>query len=183
MRLQPVDSLSLTRTSLVEYFLFGIRLTHGIACMLPGLLIMLLTKESRVDAPESYLAIMLFFGFVGVLVFQAMGIYSEALFSNDLRMGTIALAWSAAFGLLLFMQQALGMFGYLTHEELIIWYLGSLALFAITRLLLLMLFKHQMRKGVFLQHAVILGATENGQRLAEYLLEHQHSFGRDRLYR
>ncbi|RMO91597.1 Undecaprenyl-phosphate galactosephosphotransferase [Pseudomonas syringae pv. philadelphi] len=173
MRLQPVDSLSLTRTSLVEYFLFGIRLTHGIACMLPGLLIMLLTKESRVDAPESYLAIMLFFGFVGVLVFQAMGIYSEALFSNDLRMGTIALAWSAAFGLLLFMQQALGMFGYLTREELIIWYLGSLALFGITRLLLLMLFKHQMRKGVFLQHAVILGATENGQRLAEYLLEHQ----------
>ncbi|KPC28232.1 Undecaprenyl-phosphate galactosephosphotransferase [Pseudomonas syringae pv. cilantro] len=173
MRLQPVDSLSLTRTSLVEYFLFGIRLTHGIACMLPGLLIMLLTKESELEAQESYLAIMLFFGFVGVLVFQAMGIYSEALFSNDLRMGTIALAWSAAFGLLLFMQQALGMFGYLSHEELIIWYLGSLALFGITRLLLLMLFKHQMRKGVFLQHAVILGATENGQRLAEYLLEHQ----------
>ncbi|MCF5468972.1 undecaprenyl-phosphate glucose phosphotransferase [Pseudomonas syringae] len=173
MRLQPVDSLSLTRTSLVEYFLFGIRLTHGIACMLPGLMIMLLTKDSRPEAPESYLAIMLFFGFVGVLMFQAMGVYSEALFSNDLRMGTMALAWSAAFGLLLFMQQALGMFGYLSNEELLIWYLGSLALFGITRLLLLMLFKHQMRKGVFLQHAVILGATENGQRLAEYLLEHQ----------
>ncbi|KPY28475.1 undecaprenyl-phosphate glucose phosphotransferase [Pseudomonas syringae] len=173
MRLQPVDSLSLTRTSLVEYFLFGIRLAHGIACILPGLMIILLIKDGGAETQQGYLTMLLFFGFVGVLVFQAMGVYSEALFSNDLRMGAMALAWTAAFGLLLFMQQAMGLFGYLPPEELLIWYLTSLALFGIIRLLLLMLFKRQMRKGVFLQHAVILGATENGQRLAEYLLEHQ----------
>ncbi|MCJ2373483.1 undecaprenyl-phosphate glucose phosphotransferase [Pseudomonas sp. RGM 3321] len=173
MRLQPVDSLSLTRTSLVEYFLFAIRLAHGIACILPGLAIMLLIKDGGPEAQQSYLTMLLFFGFVGVLVFQAMGVYSEALFSNDLRMGALAVAWTAAFGLLLFMQQAMGLFGYLSPEESLIWYLTSLALFGIIRLLLLMLFKRQMRKGVFLQHAVILGATENGLRLAEYLLEHQ----------
>lgn len=173
MRLQPVDSLSLTRTSLVEYFLFGIRLAHGIACILPGVVIMLLVNDGGAETQQGYLTMLLFFGFVGVLVFQAMGVYSEALFSNDLRMGAMALAWTAAFGLLLFMQQAMGLFGYLPPEELLIWYLTSLALFGIVRLLLLMLFKRQMRKGVFLQHAVILGATENGQRLAEYLLEHQ----------
>ncbi|EPN01172.1 capsular polysaccharide biosynthesis protein PslA [Pseudomonas syringae pv. actinidiae ICMP 19070] len=173
MRLQPVGSLSLTRTSLVEYFLFGIRLAHGVACILPGLAILLLIKDNSLQTPQSYLTMLLFFGCVGVLVFQAMGVYSEALFSNDLRMGAMALAWTAAFGLLLFMQQAMGLFGYLSDEELLIWYLTSLALFGVIRLLLLMLFKHQMRKGVFLQNAVILGATENGLRLAEYLLEHQ----------
>lgn len=173
MRLQPVDSLSLTRTSLVEYFLFGIRLAHGIACILPGLAIMMLIKHDGPETQQGYMTMLLFFGFVGVLVFQAMGVYSEALFSNDLRMGALAVAWTAAFGLLLFMQQAMGLFGYLSPEESLIWYLTSLALFGIIRLLLLMLFKRQMRKGVFLQHAVILGATENGLRLAEYLLEHQ----------
>ncbi|ARA80611.1 capsular biosynthesis protein [Pseudomonas amygdali pv. tabaci str. ATCC 11528] len=173
MRLQPVDSLSLTRTSLVEYYLFGIRLAHGIACILPGLAIMMLIKHDGPETQQGYMTMLLFFGFVGVLVFQAMGVYSEALFSNDLRMGALAVAWTAAFGLLLFMQQAMGLFGYLSPEESLIWYLTSLALFGIIRLLLLMLFKRQMRKGVFLQHAVILGATENGLRLAEYLLEHQ----------
>ncbi|RMO04087.1 Capsular polysaccharide biosynthesis protein PslA, partial [Pseudomonas cichorii] len=48
-----------------------------------------------------------------------------------------------------------------------------MALFCIVRLLMLVFFKHQMRKGIFLQNAVILGATENGLRLAEYLLENQ----------
>ncbi|NAS63752.1 undecaprenyl-phosphate glucose phosphotransferase, partial [Pseudomonas syringae pv. actinidiae] len=139
MRLQPVGSLSLTRTSLVEYFLFGIRLAHGVACILPGLAILLLIKDNSLQTPQSYLTMLLFFGCVGVLVFQAMGVYSEALFSNDLRMGAMALAWTAAFGLLLFMQQAMGLFGYLSNEELLIWYLTSLALFGVIRLLLLML--------------------------------------------
>ena len=46
-------------------------------------------------------------------------------------------------------------------------------LFGIERLVLLTLFQQLMQRGVFLQNAVILGATENGQRLAEYLAQHQ----------
>ncbi|MCD5992790.1 undecaprenyl-phosphate glucose phosphotransferase [Pseudomonas sp. CDFA 602] len=173
MRLQPVDSLSLTRTSLVEYFLFGIRLTHGVACILPGLLIVAFMQDNVGQQPQSYLPTQLFFGIVCVLLFQAMGVYSEALFSNALRLRGIVVAWSAAFGLLLFMQRTLGLFGYFSNEQLVIWYLTSLALFCVVRVLLLLLFKRQMRKGMFLQNAVILGATENGQRLAEYLQRHQ----------
>ncbi|CAM3408343.1 undecaprenyl-phosphate glucose phosphotransferase [Pseudomonas floridensis] len=173
MRLQPVDSLSLTRTSLVEYFLFGIRLAHGLACVLPGLLIGALMQDGMLQKPQSYLAMQFFFGIVVVLIFQAMGVYSEALFSNALRLRSIVIAWSASFGLLLFMQRTLGLFGYVSNEQLVIWYLTSLVLFCVIRVLLLMLFKHQMRKGLFLQNSVILGATENGLRLAEYLLQHQ----------
>ncbi|WP_122436214.1 undecaprenyl-phosphate glucose phosphotransferase [Pseudomonas viridiflava] len=173
MRLQPVDSLSLTRTSLVEYFLFGIRIAHALACMLPGLLLGAFVPDGVMEKPQNYLAMQVFFGIVVVLIFQAMGVYSEALFSNALRLRSIVIAWSASFGLLLFMQRTLGLFGNLSNEHLVFWYVASLFLYCVIRLLMLALFKHQMRKGVFLQNAVILGATENGMRLAEYLLQHQ----------
>ncbi|WP_122509036.1 undecaprenyl-phosphate glucose phosphotransferase [Pseudomonas viridiflava] len=173
MRLQPVDSLSLTRTSLVEYFLFGIRIAHALACMLPGLLLGAFMPDGVMEKPQNYLAMQVFFGIVVVLIFQAMGVYSEALFSNALRLRSIVIAWSASFGLLLFMQRTLGLFGNLSNEHLVFWYVASLFLYCVIRLLMLALFKHQMRKGVFLQNAVILGATENGMRLAEYLLQHQ----------
>ncbi len=173
MRLQPVDSLSLTRTSLVEYFLFGIRIAHALACMLPGLLLGAFMPDGVMEKPQNYLAMQVFFGIVVVLILQAMGVYSEALFSNALRLRSIVIAWSASFGLLLFMQRTLGLFGNLSNEHLVFWYVASLFLYCVIRLLMLALFKHQMRKGVFLQNAVILGATENGMRLAEYLLQHQ----------
>ncbi|MBI6855697.1 undecaprenyl-phosphate glucose phosphotransferase [Pseudomonas lijiangensis] len=173
MRLQPVDSLSLTRTSLVEYFLLGIRLIHGVSCILPGMLILAVMHNGTIENLKDYALMPLFFSVVCVLIFQALGVYSEALFSNALRLRIIAFAWSAAFGLLLFMHQTMGFFEHLSNEQLIFWYLSSLALFCIVRLLMLVFFKHQMRKGIFLQNAVILGATENGMRLAEYLLEHQ----------
>ncbi len=173
MRLQPVDSLLQTKTSLIVYFLFGIRLMHGLTCILPGLLILLLSRENAGDVPHGYFAVQLFFGLLGVLIFQVLGVYSEALFSNALRFRLIILAWSAAFCLLLFMHQSLAFFDYIANEHLVIWYLSSLALFIVERLFLLVLFKHLMQKGFFLQNAVILGATENGQRLAEYLLDNQ----------
>ena len=74
MRLQPVDSLSLTRTSLVEYFLFGIRIAHALACMLPGLLLGAFMPDGVMEKPQNYLATQVFFGIVVVLIFQAMGV-------------------------------------------------------------------------------------------------------------
>jgi Undecaprenyl-phosphate glucose phosphotransferase len=173
MRLQPVDSLSLTRTSLIEYFLFGIRIAHGFAGVLPGMLILALTQDHSLESSRNHLATLLFFGIVCVLVFQALGVYSEALFSNSMRLRLIVFSWSSAFGLLLFMQHTLGLFDYLTGDQLVVWYLSSLALLSMVRVLLLMVFRRKMHKGVFLQNSVILGATENGLRLAEYLLENQ----------
>lgn len=71
------------------------------------------------------------------------------------------------------MHRALDLFNYISNAELLVWYLGSLLLFGVERMILLTLFKRLMSRGIFLQQAVILGATENGVRLAEYLAQHQ----------
>src|SRR5471032_1122036 len=171
MRLQPVDSLLLTRTSLIEYFLFGVRLVHGVTCILPGLVILIIWQQNSTATHDSYYAVQLFFAIVGVLIFQAFGVYSESLFFFSLLFRILLFSCSSAFCVLLFMHQALSLFDYITNNELIIWFISSLVLFGIERLFILMAFKRLMLKGFFLQNAVILGATENGQRLAEYLLE------------
>jgi Undecaprenyl-phosphate glucose phosphotransferase len=173
MRLQPVDSLLLTHSSLVDYFLFGIRLAHGLTCILPGLLILAFWQNDNPAALNSYLAVLMFFGFISVLIFQAIGVYSESIFSNLLRFRLTLFAWSSAFFLLLFMHQALSLLNYISNEQLGLWFLTSFVLFGIERLFLLMVFQRLMQKGVFLQNAIILGATENGERLAEYLAQNQ----------
>ncbi len=173
MRLQPVDSLSLTRPSMVEYFLLAIRLVHGVTAILPGLLLLFYLRDQHPEATKSYFAVLIFFGVVSVLFFQALGVYAENIFSNRWRLQLTLFAWSAAFCLLLFMHRALDLFNFISNAELVVWYLGSLVLFGVERMILLTLFKRLMSRGIFLQQAVILGATENGVRLAEYLAQHQ----------
>ncbi|AZC27758.1 MULTISPECIES: undecaprenyl-phosphate glucose phosphotransferase [Pseudomonas] len=172
MRLQPVDSLLLTRPSMVEYFLFGIRVAHGMTAILPGLLLLLLANDLP-NTLKSDLTILAFFGVISVLIFQALGVYAESIFSNLLRFQLTLFAWSASFCVLLFMHHSMLMFNAIDNRGLLAWFFGSFVLFGIERLILLTLFQQLMQRGVFLQNAVILGATENGQRLAEYLAQHQ----------
>ncbi|AAY93464.1 undecaprenyl-phosphate glucose phosphotransferase [Pseudomonas protegens] len=172
MRLQPVDSLLLTRPSMVEYFLFGIRVVHGLTAILPGLLLILLSNNSQ-EALKSDLTLLVFFALISVLIFQALGVYAESIFSNQLRFQLTLFAWASSFCVLLFMHHSMQMFNTIGNPELFGWFAGSFVLFGIERLVLLTLFQQLMQRGVFLQNAVILGATENGQRLAEYLAQHQ----------
>jgi Undecaprenyl-phosphate glucose phosphotransferase len=173
MRLQPVDSLLLTRTSLIEYFLFAVRLVHGLTSVLPGILILAYWKTTAPSAPETYLMVQGLFGVVCVLMFQALGVYSESIFSNRSRFKMILFVWSSAFCVLLFMHKAMELFDFITQEQLMVWFIASLVMFCAERVLLLMIYKRLMARGFFLQNAVILGATENGQRLAEYMLQNQ----------
>ncbi|MEN5089804.1 undecaprenyl-phosphate glucose phosphotransferase [Pseudomonas protegens] len=172
MRLQPVDSLLLTRPSMVEYFLFGIRVVHGATAIIPGLLLLLLSNTD-LTVLKSDLTILLFFGVISVLIFQALGVYAESIFSNRLRFQLTLFAWASSFCVLLFMHHSMQMFKAINSPQLLAWFIGSFVLFGIERLVLLTLFQQLMLRGVFLQNAVILGATENGQRLAEYLAQHQ----------
>ena len=84
---------------------------HGVTAILPGVLLAYLTREAA-GLGQDYVALLLFFGVLTVLMFQAVGIYSEELFSSLLRFRITFFAWSAAFCLLLFMHQALGLFQY-----------------------------------------------------------------------
>lgn len=149
MRLQPVDSLSLTRPSMVEYFLLAIRLVHGVTAILPGLLLLFYLRDQHPGSHQKLFRRADFFGVVSVLFFQALGVYAENIFSNRWRLQLTLFAWSAAFCLLLFMHRALDLFNFISNGELVVWYLGSLVLFGVERMILLTLFKRLMSRGIF----------------------------------
>ncbi|MET1080076.1 MAG: undecaprenyl-phosphate glucose phosphotransferase [Pseudomonas sp.] len=173
MRLSHVDSLLLTRSGLNEYLLAAARIVHGCTAVLPGLLLLAYVPESSVAQTNSYLFVLMFFALLVTVLFQALDVYSEAFFSNRLRFRIMVVAWSAAFCLLLFMHRGLGLLLYASNLQLAIWFFVSLLLFGAERLLLLYVFQQLMRRGRFLNNAVILGGTDNGLHLAEYLKAHR----------
>ncbi|HBX57835.1 undecaprenyl-phosphate glucose phosphotransferase [Pseudomonas sp. UBA2684] len=168
MRQLSVGNSLLARPGFVEYFVAVMRIVHGFTAALPGLLLLLWLSDEP-GLTQSYSAVLLFFGVLTVMMFQALGVYSEEIFSNLLRFRMMFFAWSAAFCLLLFMHQALAMFSFMEWRYLTLWFVASLVAFGGERLFLLALFRYWMRSGQFLQSAVILGGTENGVRLAEFI--------------
>lgn len=172
MRLQRVDdSLPPARPAQVEHLLTGLRIVHGLTALLPGLLVGRLLGD-QTDFDEQQAALLLLFGLLTVLLFQAFGLYSNALFSNRLGFRPLLGAWSAAFALLLLMHQGLSQLPTLPTlpgRHLVLWFALGLFGFALERLCLLALFRRLMGRGKFLQNAIILGCTENGLRLADYL--------------
>jgi len=112
--------------------------------------------------------------FLVLAVFQAAGLYGDLLFSNLLRFRRLSLAWLIAFLLCLFVLQQIHPFSLNEQREpLLKWFFAGLALLLCTRLLTLSSYDWLTRRGIYLQRAVILGATENGLRLANHLLVRQ----------
>lgn len=173
MRQQQVDSLLLARPGFIEYFLAAIRLVHGLTACLPGFALLWFLSGDWSEIHRGYIGVLLFFGILCVLMFQALGVYSEEIFSNKLRFRVMFFAWSGAFCLLLFMHQALELFRYISLPLLALWFAFSLFMFGVERLFLLAIFARLVKRGHFLQSAVIVGGTENGVRLAEYLRQNQ----------
>ena len=169
MRVQSVGTLEYAHPSFIDYFLASIRLIHGLTAVLPGILLLLFLPITG----NTFSTFLMFFGVISVVIFQSVGIYSEEVFSTLLRFRAMLLAWAAAFSLLVFMHQGLGMFDYLETGHLVFWFVTSAALFVTERILMLALFRRLMAKGVYLQNAVILGGTDNGVRVAEYLATHR----------
>jgi Undecaprenyl-phosphate glucose phosphotransferase len=168
LRAQSTERQPISRPGFVQYFVAFTRLLHGFTAILPGLAL-LWALNTNPELTEHYLALMLFFGLITVLIFQAGGVYSDELFSNLLRFRLMLFNWLAAFAVLLFMHQALQLFAPIPTRLLLIWFTAGLLLFGAERLLLLAILRSQMRQGRHLQNAVILGGTENGERAAEYL--------------
>lgn len=173
MRQHQVDNLLLAQPGFIEYLLAVIRVVHGITAAIPGFVLLWWLADSAVELNHGYFGFIFFFGALTVLMFQALGVYSEEIFSNRLRFRIMFFAWTAAFCLLLFMHQALELFHYISLPLLVCWFVFSLTAFGGERLLLLLIFRYLISRGYFLQTAVIVGATENGIRLAEYLLRGQ----------
>ncbi|WP_068826367.1 undecaprenyl-phosphate glucose phosphotransferase [Pseudomonas sp. BMS12] len=169
MRPQSIESQLINKPGFIQYFVAFTRLLHGFTAVLPGLLLIWWLHDGAGEQGEYYTALMLFFALITVLLFQTFGVYSEELFSNLLRFRLTLFCWLAAFSMLVFMHQALGLFGLVSNRQLLIWFSASLVLFGAERLLLLLILRTLTRQGRHLQNAVILGGTENGIRIAEYL--------------
>ena len=153
----------------VVYYLFAIRLAHGLIVALPAACLFAVEYGSM-NVLASKFTLLLLFSLLSVLTFQVCGIYGDAIFSNLFRFRKMFFAWAAAFCLLLFVFKALQFTEFDNPLFLSIWFVASLLGFGIVRLAQLMLFRHFSRQGCFLQHAVILGGTESGIHAAKRIL-------------
>ena len=159
MHSKSVDSLSLTRAGFIEYFLVATKLVHALTAIAPALFLLYYPGLVPVELRSNMLGLLLFFGALTVIMFQALDVYSDDIFSNRLRFRIMFFAWASAFCLLLFMYQGLGLFPYLSSKLVIFWFTGSLLLFGVQRLLVLRLYRAWMKRGMYLQRTVILGFT------------------------
>ncbi|WP_446938289.1 glycosyltransferase family 4 protein [Pseudomonas aeruginosa] len=139
MHSKSVESLSLTRAGFIEYFLVATKLVHALTAIAPALFLLYYPGLVPVELRSNMLGLLLFFGALTVIMFQALDVYSDDIFSNRLRFRIMFFAWASAFCLLLFMYQGLGLFPYLSSKLVIFWFTGSLLLFGVQRLLVLRL--------------------------------------------
>ncbi len=131
MHSKSVDSLSLTRAGFIEYFLVATKLVHALTAIAPALFLLYYPGLVPVELRSNMLGLLLFFGALTVIMFQALDVYSDDIFSNRLRFRIMFFAWASAFCLLLFMYQGLGLFPYLSSKLVIFWFTGSLLLFGV----------------------------------------------------
>ena len=164
-----VVSLFLTRAGFVEFFVVFVKLVHGLTAIFPPLVLALFLDPMAPEMRSHFLGLLLFFAVLTIILFQALGIYSEELFSNRLRLRTNIVAWSSAFCILLFMYQILQVFPQLNPRNLVVWYIASLTMFCAERLVMLRLYRKLMRKGKYLQRTVILGFTDTAVHVADHL--------------
>ncbi|MGC6373370.1 undecaprenyl-phosphate glucose phosphotransferase [Pseudomonas sp. K2I15] len=164
-----VDSLFLTRAGFIEFFVVFVKLMHGFTAVLPALILLFYPEPMASELRAHFLGLLLFFAILTIILFQAMGVYSEELFSNRLRFRTMLVAWSSAFCILLFMYQILLMFPQLSPRNLAFWFVTSLGLFGLERMVMLRLFRNLMTNGKYLQRTVILGFTDTAVHVADHL--------------
>ncbi|MCU1716172.1 undecaprenyl-phosphate glucose phosphotransferase [Pseudomonas sp. 5P_3.1_Bac2] len=168
-----LDRLSLGQAGFYEYFLVIFKLIHGLTAIAPALFLLYYPGLVPTELRQNMLGLLVFFGILTVIMFQALDVYSDDILSNRLRFRMMFFAWTSAFCLLLFMYQGLGLFPYLSRRWVLFWYASSFILFCLQRLLLLRIYRKWVTRGLYLQRTVILGFTESGRHLAEYLMRNQ----------
>nr|WP_199064704.1 undecaprenyl-phosphate glucose phosphotransferase [Chromobacterium sp. ASV5] len=169
MRVRNVDSLVVAHPQALTYVRLLLRLLHFLLVVGPGLLLpMCFLPDWWGENPELWEAV-LFAGVLALVVFQAAGLYGSSMFRRQMRLRPLILAWSASFLLVLLGRPLEPLLAAMPWQLLLAWYLTSLALLLGQRLLLHWWSMRLVRVGVGLQQTVILGATDSGDLLADYL--------------
>ncbi len=170
MRLPFSEALfSNTRPAVTRWSRLMARVFHFCAAMCPALLILWLMQVHDGGAIRTYLALAAAAGLLSVLVFSAFGLYGREMFSNRLMLRATLVAWSASFGLVLLLHTLFRVIAYLPVKMAVLWYVATLLLLLAGRLVMLIFFQRRIRQGQYVGRSVILGATENGGRLARHM--------------
>ena len=83
MHSKSVDSLSLTRAGFIEYFLVATKLVHALTAIAPALFLLYYPGLVPVELRSNMLGLLLFFGALTVIMFQALDVYSDDIFSSS----------------------------------------------------------------------------------------------------
>ncbi|MCL7715569.1 undecaprenyl-phosphate glucose phosphotransferase [Stenotrophomonas mori] len=170
MRLPFSDALfTNARPTVMRWSRLMARVFHFCAAVCPAVLVLWLMDVRDAGMIRTYLLLALSAGVLTLLVFAAFGLYGRKLFSNRLLLRATVVAWSAGFGLVLLLHTLFHLIAYLPVKMAMLWYATTLLLLVVGRLLMLAFFQRRMRQGDFVGRSVIVGATENGGRLARHM--------------
>lgn len=166
MRLLHQDvPLSRAAPSVILWARLLARLYHFLVAALPAAL----TLDFHAgDQQPMVLGVMA--GVVCVLAFGVTGVYGRQMFTNQLQLRRMLLAWSATFGLVLLLHSVFVPASQGSLGMAMAWYTLTALLLVVGRMVILAVFARLMGRGYFVGRSVILGATRNGRLLAERML-------------
>ena len=106
------------------------------------------------------------------IIFQILGVYSgDFVFSKRLRIERVILAWAVSFAIILTIAFALKITGYYSRIWAVGWFVATSGFLIIARLAISSWVDRLARAGRFAQRTVIVGAGEQGQKLAAHLIQ------------
>ncbi len=127
------------------------------------------------DASEfsSRYAAAIFMGtFLAGMMFQWFSVYkSDNIFARHMPLDRLLSAWAIAFAVLLAIAFTLKVSSYYSRIWAVSWFVGGAVVLTTTRIAIGCWIKERAREGCFADRTVILGAGEQGQRLAAFLRE------------
>ena len=162
-----------TQPAVLRWSRLAARVFHFLAAAAPAVLVLLAMGVDDAPTVRMYLALAVVAGVLTGLVFAAVGIYDREMFSNRLQVRRALFGWTAAFGGVLLLHTVFGVIAFLPLGMALLWYLTTLLLLLLGRVVMLYFFQRFMRRGFFVGRSVILGATDNGVLLAEHMLRHR----------
>jgi len=119
---------------------------------------------------SQYLASLLIGILASGILFQWFGVYAgEYVFTKRLRMNRMLLAWGVTASVLLALAFALKISSFYSRVWVVTWFVATPGILSLGRLLLGYWILKLAREGRFAQRTAIVGAGEQGQRLAAHL--------------
>ncbi|MCZ6862427.1 MAG: undecaprenyl-phosphate glucose phosphotransferase [Alphaproteobacteria bacterium] len=128
------------------------------------------TYYRQVNFESQYFASIIIATLIAAVIFQLLGAYAgDYIFSRSLRAGRLLVAWTITFGLILTIAFALKITDFYSRLWVVGWFIATAGALTVGRLVISAWILQLARQGRFGQRTLIIGAGEQGQRLAAHL--------------